>query len=275
MKTANDQIPNPKIPPLPFPPKSGLSNSTSNLLPLIDLSKIKKNDDNDQNISFERKTDEKNSNTTKEILNKPPPLPTAKPGLMPRLNLSNIPRQAQSVGLTRSETVSSASVPALNIASLNLTGLPPHSAQNEQHLIYICVPLNKSKDQKTVINNKMRNFEQNNQIIEVDNNIVIEGDDSSDAIPTIQALDLAWQNLNHLPALINQTTAECVSVTTHIEKTLANIAAMRDMKEALKIEIALAKERIKVANEEMEKFSDYRHKLKNDFDVFISKVSKH
>lgn len=58
---------------------------------------------------------------------------------------------------------------------------------------------------------------------------------SSDSIPSLQAIDSAYQKVQHFPSLI-ETNSESTHLTTYIESVIAEIEICREEKEKLHVQ---------------------------------------
>jgi hypothetical protein len=91
-------------------------------------------------------------------------------------------------------------------------------------------------------------------------------------IPSLQAIDSAYQEARHLPVLIDQANQEHLQLSQQFEHNLSEIDAMKAEKEALAVEIAVLREKLRVAREEANIFSDATVRVKRDFDLFLEKT---
>lgn len=221
-----------------------------------------------------------NTNNSKKLSNNLSPIPS--------LNLSLAPRQSQQVNINRFGVVSSnlemnmnskrPFIPGLNFEAIDISDYPPHSSKIEHHQVLICLKYKKLEVEKGKDLSKLfeEHFNQDIKVNDIDEYLVIEANDNDESeknnIPSIQTIDLAYQNLDHLPELIGQTSSESSQITNVIDDTLTEISQLRDLKEKLKIENAITRERINVAHADMKKFAKTAEQMKKDFDSFISKI---
>ena len=94
---------------------------------------------------------------------------------------------------------------------------------------------------------------------------------SSDSIPSLQAIDAAYQRVQHFPMLIEQTTSESTHLTTYIESIIAEIELCREEKERLHVQNELIRSSIRQAKEEMKIYSDSQEKMKRVIEVLKQK----
>lgn len=292
MKLANSQRKESPVSSLPISSTVGNRKSVSSASPNIKSKLPQKNEDQSginqantkgstSHLIHLKKTNSDNSADTsrKHPKNLPP---------VPNLNLSLAPHQSQTVNLDRLGTISQTSemninskrpfIPGLNIEGLDLTDYPPHSSKIEHHPVLICLHYKKQMEveKEDLAELFEKDFNQNVRLNEINEYLVIEASDNDDSeknnIPTIQSIDLAFQNLDHLSFLIKQTNSESSHLTNVIDETLSEITQLRDKKESLKIENALIRERINVGNSDLKKFARTAEQMKKDFDSFISKI---
>lgn len=210
---------------------------------------------------------------------------TSGTSFIPRLNLASTSRHTQSMNISRTNSSfnssGKAAIPGLNLQTLNLSNLPPNSSKNECHQVIICLNYNAengllndndqlSKQISNSLNQKVK-LEDLGDITVIESN---ENDDLDSAIPSIQAIDLAYQNLENYPFLIKQNTSEISNLTNFIDDTFTEISELTKLREKLKIENVLLKERINVAHEEMERFKKCAVQTKKDYDLFVAKFQK-
>ena len=247
------------------------ASQTGNKSHLVQVKKSFQNDDNSEN---------NNTNAPKSTSHNLSPIPS--------LNLSLAPQQNQAVNINRYGAISSAPelnisakrplIPGLNFESIDLSDFPPHSSKVERHHVLICFHYQKQEIEKEKDLSKLyeKDFNQNVKVNDIDDFLVIEANDNDESeknnIPSIQTIDLAFQNLDHLPELIKQTSNESSHLTNVIDDTLTELSQLRELKEKLKIENALIKERINVGHTEMKRFARTAEQMKKDFDSFLSKI---
>jgi hypothetical protein len=106
------------------------------------------------------------------------------------------------------------------------------------------------------------------------NRWVVESDGESgpSSIPTLQTIDVSYQEVAHLPVLIDQANNEHAQLSQQIEQSIAEIDAIRAEKEALAIETAVLREKLRVANDETQRFGQAAMRIKRDFDEFVQRT---
>jgi seryl-tRNA synthetase len=100
----------------------------------------------------------------------------------------------------------------------------------------------------------------------------VESESGPSSIPTLQTIDTAYQEVTHLPILIDQANHEHAQLSQQIEQSIAEIETIRADKEALAIETAVLKEKLRVAREETQRFGEAALRIKRDFDEFVEKT---
>ncbi|KAH0792293.1 hypothetical protein GPJ56_003819 [Histomonas meleagridis] len=144
-------------------------------------------------------------------------------------------------------------------AELDLAQISTETNKRERHDVLLCIPyyvFSTKSELESFTKLIPCKFGEGSEITQVSNfpidTYVIEGAPNSGAprtIPSLQNIDAAYQNIENIPFLIDQTTKECTLLTSHIEQTLERIEDLRNEREKQKIENALLKERIKVAKQ--------------------------
>jgi hypothetical protein len=95
---------------------------------------------------------------------------------------------------------------------------------------------------------------------------------SESAVPSIQAVDAAFQDAEHFPFLVEQADAEGALLAAQIDQTRAEIEALRAEKERAAVEVAVARERLRVTQGEAARFAEAAVRVKRDFDIFVKKL---
>ena len=180
--------------------------------------------------------------------------------IIPPLNLnlvSNTPNDTKPLNETPSRSIS---INALgDQIELDLSQISSESGKRERHEVLFCIPFSvfpTAPEFELFAKKVPSSFGEGSQITQVSNfpikKWVIEGTPNigaPTAIPSIQSIDAAYQNIGNIPFLIDQTTKECSLLTSHIEQTLARIEEMRNQREKLKIENALLRMKINLAKQ--------------------------
>lgn len=86
---------------------------------------------------------------------------------------------------------------------------------------------------------------------------------SSDSIPSLQAIDSAYQKVQHFPSLIEQTNSESTHLTTYIESIIAEIELCREEKEKIHVQNEIIRSNIRQAKEEIKILSQSQEKMQN------------
>lgn len=94
---------------------------------------------------------------------------------------------------------------------------------------------------------------------------------SSDSIPSLQAIDSAYQKVQHFPSLIEQTNSESTHLTTYIESVIAEIEICREEKEKLHIQNEIIRSNIRQAKEEIKILSQSQERMKRVIDALKQK----
>lgn len=198
----------------------------------------------------------------------------------PGLDFSNIKKdqpQAPPPLNFGSKNQSSIGIPGLGI---NLGQLPPASCKSDIQQIYICLPYREFAGEKQFSefqNSYQEQFGNEAKIEQISKNpnqwVVVRPENISESvIPTIDEIDRAYQESEHLPANIEQVNCESVLLTRQIEMSSSENELMKSQKEQLKVEIAVLREKLARVQEESQMFSNSAKKIKQDFDSMMNKV---
>jgi hypothetical protein len=203
-----------------------------------------------------------------------PPAPRGRPEIpaargIPALNLSAVPKASDGPGR---------SGPAGLSFGLGLASLP--TAPPVQSAVLICVPYAElaTAAQLSALQERLpAEFNESTEMAQIRKSppeFVIENrrQAAASAIPSLQALDAAFQDTEHLPFLIDQADTEAARLSAQTEHTREEIEALRAEKETLAIDTALLRERLRAVREETRKFAEAAARVKRDFDVFLGKV---
>ena len=159
---------------------------------------------------------------------------------------------------------------------LDLTRLPPAASRRERHEVVICVPYVDLEG-----NDAVEEFKASAPGVfgEVafsncpDSRLIVEPKGKESAIPSLQVIDAAYQESEHLPLLIDQANDECAKLAHQIELMIAEMEALKTEREALKVGNAVLEERIRGVKEDSRRFAEAAVRVKRDFDSFVQKVS--
>ena len=99
-----------------------------------------------------------------------------------------------------------------------------------------------------------------------DNMIIIEESEESDQFVSLQTIDHAFQQVQHTPALIEQTDTECIRMMNYIDQLLADIEKIRAEKERLKVANESNKSKIEQIQEEIKNLSMTNASIKKKLD---------
>lgn len=94
---------------------------------------------------------------------------------------------------------------------------------------------------------------------------------STDSIPSLQAIDIAYQRVQHFPVLIEQTNSESTHLISHIESIIAEIELFRDERERLRVQNELIRSNICHVKNEIKIFNESQAKMKQVIEVLKSK----
>lgn len=209
---------------------------------------------------------------------------TTVPGI-PSLNLSAAPA-IPSLNLSAAPAIPSLNLgrqraPGAPSLGLNLSNLPPASSKNEKHKIIICLPLSTFTDSSELQNLRDQitdTFEPEASLSQLTNFperwIVESGNSEETAIPTIQMVDSALQEVDSIPLLIDQSNDTYAKLSDEIERNISEIEVLKAKKESLKVQNAVLQEKIKTAQEEKKRFADAAIRVKRDFDIFVEKIGQ-
>jgi hypothetical protein len=171
------------------------------------------------------------------------------------------------------------SLGGLGLGALNLTNLPPAAAKSEKHKVIICAPyaeVNTDAEFHVVEESLEETFGEGTTIIELPTEParwIIEADPAAieSAIPSLEAIDAAYQDTEHLPYLIDQANREGSDLNQQIEQEITEIESLKKEREDLRISIAVLNEKLENAKAESLRFSEAAIRVKKDFDVFVEK----
>jgi hypothetical protein len=204
---------------------------------------------------------------------------------VPPLNLSearpvvsasaSVPLSIPPLGIPLLPLSSAAGNPPKFGLSLNLSALPPGASKSASHQVIICLP---HRDYAT--ESQFKEFRDSltqvfgpkavlTQLGHDPNRWLVESDST---IPALQTIDTAYQEAAHLPTLIDQANHEHAQLSQQIEQSIAEIDAIRAEKEALAVEAAVLREKLRVAREDTQRFSEVACRIKRDFDDFVEKT---
>jgi hypothetical protein len=167
---------------------------------------------------------------------------------------------------------------SLSLESLR-TGAPPPFARSE---VAICVPYATFKNKaqfaslEANLTSRFGRAAVLTQIRLSPEEWVIENSrpGSESAIPSLQTLDAAFQDIEHCPFLIDHAEAQGAALASQIEQARAEIEAIRAEKERLAIETAVLRERVRTTQEEGRRFAEAAVRVKRDFDAFVQRLGQ-
>jgi hypothetical protein len=168
----------------------------------------------------------------------------------------------------------------LGLGLLNLTNLPPAAAKSEKHNVFICAPFAEFETEIEFPNfqkNLESTFGPGTSIFELTKNPpqwIVEGspDATESTIPSLDVIDAAYQDVEHLPFLIDQVESEGARLGIQLEQEVAEIEGLRNEREQLRIEIAVLNEKVQAVRAESVRFAEAAARVKGDFDCFIEKI---
>lgn len=254
------------------------------------------------------KNEKKDSNTKKKVsIPMIPVIPRKNQNLnqQPNLPLSNVNNEIPSIPtiqppvLPKSEggfpllNLSFASVPELKLNLSEMTLQDGKKKMHDKKQVVICVPFmndnvdivqsNKNNAKDRPINKKIINFFGGtaeftdiylNSITEPPVTIVEYNDSTPSLIPSFQAIDSAYQEMKHLPQMIDRVTNESSEIFAMIEEMMNEIEHLKNQKEEMTVKNAVMKEKIRSSKEEAQRFNESAVKMKNSFDEFLKKLPK-
>ena len=188
---------------------------------------------------------------------------------IPHLNLSGRASNPDIGNVSLGSTLPSLGLPQL----LDLSAFPPAASKKERHDVVICVPFTElSTDvQATQFRECATSVFGNVTVSDVPIScLVVEPEDIDTAIPTLQEIDAAFQDAEHLPFLIEQVEEQCVKLARQTEQNISEIEALKAEQQALMIEKAVLAERIRATKEDITQIMDVRAGLSLD----IEKLSR-
>lgn len=221
------------------------------------------------------------------VSNDPPPVPSLLPlgsaASAPQLAPTSVPALNFGFGNPNpsvpSLAIAGETVPGLGLAGsgrLDLSRLPPAASRKEKHEIVICVPyIDLETDaQLSEFRQTARKLFGDVSVCECPiERVIVEPNGEQSAIPSLQAIDAAYQESEHLPLLIDQANDECSKLSHQIELSITEMEALKTEREALKVGNAVLEERIRSVQEDSRRFADAAVRVKRDFDNFVAKVS--
>ncbi|KAK8839530.1 hypothetical protein M9Y10_031889 [Tritrichomonas musculus] len=102
--------------------------------------------------------------------------------------------------------------------------------------------------------------------------VVEYNNDIPSLIPSFQMIDSAYQEIKHLPQMIDRVNNESSSVFGMIEEMMNEIEKLKAQKEELTVKNAVMKEKIRSGREEADRFNESAMRMKNSFDEFLKKI---
>lgn len=224
--------------------------------------------------------------------NQPPNIPlSSMNNQIPNIPTVQFPKSEGGLPLMN---LSFASVPDLKINLSEMSFQDGKKKHYDKRPVVICVPFmadnnsellqsntNKAKDRP--IDKKIINFFGGtaeftdlyvNSITESPITVVEYNEGTPSLIPTFQKIDSAYQEIKHLPKMIDRVTEESSNVFAIIEDMMNEIERLKNQKEEMTVKNAVMKEKIRSSVEEAQRFNESAVKMKNSFDEFLKKIPK-
>jgi hypothetical protein len=152
-------------------------------------------------------------------------------------------------------------------------------ARHERHDVVICLPFTEFSndlhfdDLVKSLDSRFGHGAQIGQIRRSPADWVVEraAAPGESAIPTLQTIDAAFQDVTHLPWLIEQADAEYAELANQIEESREDIDRLVAEKQELAVGNAVLAERLRAAREDAQRISDGAARVRRDFDLFLHK----
>lgn len=168
-------------------------------------------------------------------------------------------------------------LPSLGLnLGLNLSNIPVGAAKKENHFAYFCAPYSKvNQEQLEELKSKVEEmFGEGVKIVQISKNpeqyAIIPPEKGQTAIPTLSTIDAAYQDSEHLTALLDQCLTEQQALSRHIEQLNAEHEIQQAEKIQLMIENAKLEERIKFEKEKAASISEWTKNVKEKYDELSS-----
>ena len=183
----------------------------------------------------------------------------------PNLSLSGRASNPEIAGTNFGSTLPSLGLPQL----LDLSGFSPTSSKKEKHDVVICIPYAElandvqAKDFHSVASTVFGEVTVTDVPISC---LVVEPDGPNNAVPTMQDIDVAFQNIEHLPYLIEQVEEQCVRLARQTEQSMSEMEALKAEQQALMVEKAVLAERISGLRQETKQIEERTAGLRKHVD---------
>jgi outer membrane murein-binding lipoprotein Lpp len=157
--------------------------------------------------------------------------------------------------------------------------LPVRRARQERHDVVICLPFAEFSDDlhfDDLVKSLGSRFGQGTQIRPIrrsPSEWVVEraAAPGESAIPALQTIDAAFQDVSHLPFLIEQADAEYAELARQIDESRDEMDRLVAEKQELAVGNAVLAEKLRAAREDAQRFGDGAARVRRDFDVFLQK----
>ena len=161
---------------------------------------------------------------------------------LPKLNLSNVGGNGFGVGGL----------------GLNLAGIPSGKAKEESHFVYLCSPFKSSLSQEQfdqIKDNVEDEFGEGTKIFQItkipEQWVIQPPENAPNVIPSLAVIDSAYQDLQHIPNLLDDCCYQQTVLTKEIDNKVAENEKLLEEKHKLQIENAVLAERIRALEEQL------------------------
>ena len=155
---------------------------------------------------------------------------------LPKLNLSNIGGNGFGVGGL----------------GLNLSSIPAGNAKEENHFVFLCSPFKTDVSQEKLDEIKQNvedEFGRGTKIFQLTKTpeqwIIQPQENTANVIPSLAVIDSAYQDLQHIPCLMDDCCYQQTVLTKEIDNKVAENEKLVEEKHKLQIENAVLAERIR------------------------------
>lgn len=162
---------------------------------------------------------------------------------------------------------------------LNLSAIPAGKAKSETHFVYLCKFYKELNDDEIeeLKANAEDTFGEGTKVIQltkVPEQYVIQPPEKlANSIPTLPAIDAAYQDVSNIPFLIDECYVQQALLTKEIDQSALECDNLIAEKQKLLIENAVLEERIRNAEAELKRQEEWANGVKESFDNMMKNVA--